>query len=99
AGSRAELARTPHEPRLLPPPCPRATKARRGCDSRWQLTTHEGRMTTSLMDIADRGALAPDVGLRAYWEAFCACDPTPDDFADRMETSGLVTVRPVTKAD
>ena len=53
----------------------------------------------SLMEVADRGELAPDVELRAFWDAFCDCDPTPDDFADRMEAAGFIYMRAVDDDD
>jgi hypothetical protein len=37
--------------------------------------------------------------LRQHWAAFCDADPTPDDFADRMEASGFITLRSVKKRD
>jgi hypothetical protein len=56
-------------------------------------------MSDPLMDIADRGELAPDVELRAYWGAFCDCDPSPDDFGDRMEHAGLIVLEGVSEDD
>lgn len=47
-------------------------------------------MAVTLMEIAECGELSPEVELRAYWSAFCDCDPTPDDFRDRMEAAGLI---------
>lgn len=53
----------------------------------------------TLMEIADRGELAPEVELRAYWQAFCDADPCPDDFQDRMEAAGLIALDSVTDDD
>ena len=46
--------------------------------------------------------LAAENELRAYWTAFCDADPLPiskDEFTDRMERAGFITLRKVTKAD
>jgi hypothetical protein len=56
-------------------------------------------MADKLMEIADRGELAPDVELRTYWSAFCDCDPSPDDFQDRMEAAGLIVLDAVNDDD
>lgn len=56
-------------------------------------------MAKTLMEIAERGELAPAVELRAYWCAFCDCDPRPDEFEDRMEAAGLIALGAVTEDD
>ena len=56
-------------------------------------------MADTLMEIAERGELSPEVELRAYWAAFCDCDPTPDDFQDRMEAAGLIVLDAVNDDD
>ena len=56
-------------------------------------------MADTLMEIADRGELAPEVELRAYWDAFCDCDSVPDDFQNRMEDAGLIYVDAVDDDD
>ena len=58
-----------------------------------------GEAKLTLMDVADSGGLAPAVELEAYWDAFCDCDPSPDDFADRMEAAGLIFLDGVTDDD
>ncbi len=56
-------------------------------------------MADTLMEVAERGELSPEVELRAYWFAFCDCDPTPDDFQDRMEVAGLIALDAVNDDD
>lgn len=56
-------------------------------------------MADTLMEIAERGELSLEVELRAYWAAFCDCDPTPDDFQDRMEAAGLIVLDAVNDDD
>lgn len=56
-------------------------------------------MADTLMEVAERGELASEVELRAYWAAFCDCDSTPDDFQDRMEIAGLIYLDAVTEDD
>lgn len=56
-------------------------------------------MADTLMEIAERGELAPEVELRAYWSGFCDCDPTPDDFQDRMEAADLIYLDTVNEDD
>lgn len=47
-------------------------------------------MADTLIKVAERGELPPEVELRAFWSDFCDYDPTPDDFQDRMEAAGLI---------
>lgn len=37
--------------------------------------------------------------LRQHWEGFCDADPVPEDFIDRMDDAGFVTLRKVTRDD
>ena len=56
-------------------------------------------MADALMKVAERGELAPDVELRAYWADFCDCAPAPDDFQYRMEVAGLIYLDAVDEDD
>ena len=53
----------------------------------------------TLMELAERGELAPEGELAAYWDAFCDAEQVPDDFVDRMEDAGLVSLEDVTDED
>lgn len=37
--------------------------------------------------------------LRRHWDDFCDADPVPEDFIDRMDDAGFVTLRKVTRDD
>lgn len=37
--------------------------------------------------------------LRRHWADFCDADPVPEDFIDRMDDAGFVTLRKVTRDD
>ena len=56
-------------------------------------------MADTLMEAAERGELAPEVELCAFWADFCDCDPTPDGFQDRMEAAGLIYLDAVNDDD
>ncbi len=37
--------------------------------------------------------------LRQHWAAFCDADAVPEDFTDRMEVAGFISIRAVKKRD